>query len=203
MLFEGDMADGTASFNTTVRLRDATALASYAAGLKPAVSGEPAGPKGEQPGKNDATPPSAETAEAKTQADAGTLKVPPKREAVPVKKDAHYWADRAYLCTTYGNDESAIHFFKKAISLSPRSSNLYFQMGISYAELGYYQAALAAIDKAIDLGGDKGLYYYGRGRVLLQSGKTEAGMVYIEKAAAMGDPDAIQHLEGMAQKPAG
>jgi tetratricopeptide (TPR) repeat protein len=204
MIFQGDMGRGRASFEMSIRLKDVQSLIAYGAALAP--SAEVA--EGQQP--EDA----AETAAARrsdragsgkpeAEPEPGTLKVPPRREAVPVEKDAEYWTTRAYLCTTYGNDKAAIRFFKKAIALSPGSSNLYFQMGISYGELGYYQAALGAIDKAISLGGDKGLYYYGRGRVLLQSGKDAEGMADIRKAAEMGDLDAIQYLEGMNPKPAG
>lgn len=196
--FEGDMNDGQASFGMSLGVKDLTALASYVAALKPAAAKASAG--GEESKTSSEKKP--ETSEA-TAVPAGKLKVPPKREAVEVENSAEYWANRAYLCTTYGNDEAAIRFFKKAIALSPKSSNLYFQMGISYAELGYYQASLAAIDKAIDLGGPKGLYYFGRGRVLIQSGKKEQGLAEIQKAAGMGDPDALQYLQDLEKRPAG
>ena len=199
MLFQGDMGQGRASFEFSIRLKDVQSLIAYAAAVAPAAGQPP----GEAAAESTVKRPSDKTGQGKAEARPGALKVPPPREAVPVKKDAEYWTTRAYLCTTYGNDKAAIQFFKKAIALSPNSSNLYFQMGISYGELGYYQAALAAIDKAIALGGDKGLYYYGRGRVLMQSGKEAEGLAEIRKAAEMGEIDAIQYLEGENPKPAG
>jgi Flp pilus assembly protein TadD len=206
MLFQGDMGEGRASFDMSMRLKDIQGLIAYAAAFAPsagAAGGSAVGqpPEDEDGGQAQGRSDRAGREPPEAEPEPGTLKVPPKKEAVAVKKDAEYWTTRAYLCTTYGNDKAAIQFFKKAIALSPGSSNLHFQMGISYAELGYYQAALAAIDKAISLGGDKALYHYGRGRVLLQSGKDAEGMADIRKAAEMGDLDAIQYLEGANPKP--
>ncbi len=205
MVFQGDMGDGRAAFEMSLRLKDIRSLIAYARAAAPAEGAS--GAKRPQAASGEAAPkaPAALAAEPDPGAGPrpGTLKVPPPREAVPVREDAEYWTAQAYLCTTYGNDEAAIGFFRKAIALSPESSNLYFQMGISYAELGRFPSALEAIDKAIALGGEKGLYFYGRGRVLLQSGREAEGLADIRRAAEMGDLDAIGYLEGSNPKPAG
>ena len=81
--------------------------------------------------------------------------------------------DKGILLTVYGNDKAAIGQFKKVVKLDPQHHDAYFQLGVSYGELGQYETALNHINKAIELNSDKSVYYYGRGRIYLLSGDKE------------------------------
>ena len=115
------------------------------------------------------------------------------------KKDADYWLDKAGLCATYGNNQAAIEYFQKVLSLDPQRSEAYFGEGVSYGQLENYYKAIDLIDKAIALEPNKGMYYYGRGRVWLLAGEKEKALEDFRKAAALDDEDAQSYLDRFAQ----
>lgn len=110
-----------------------------------------------------------------------------------------YWADKAGLCATYGNNTAAVTYYQKAIDLNPGQSNLYFLMGISLGETGQYEKALEAINKAISLDPGNPRYLYGRGRLGLKAGNTESAMADLESAAKAGDMDARKHMNSLTR----
>jgi tetratricopeptide (TPR) repeat protein len=138
-------------------------------------------------------------------------KAPAKSQTVtrtPVtKKDADYWFNKGALVATYGNNEAAIQYFQKAITLNPNFSGAYFsqgisygQQGISYGQLGQYQKAVSLIDRALKLEPQNGMYYYGRGRVYLLSGDKTKAMADFRKAADLEDEDALNYLDYIGQE---
>jgi tetratricopeptide (TPR) repeat protein len=130
-------------------------------------------------------------------------KAPAKSRTVkrtPVsKKDADYWFNKGALVSTYGNNEAAIQYFHKAITLNPNSSRAYFSQGVSYGQLGQYQKAIAQINRALKMEPQNGLYYYGRGRVFLLSGDKTKAMEDFKKAADLEDEDARNYLDYIGQ----
>jgi uncharacterized protein YbaP (TraB family) len=108
------------------------------------------------------------------------------------------WYDRGVLFSVYGNEKVAIQYFQKVIDRDPKRSDAYFQMGVSYGELGEYQKAVSLIDKAIGLNSEKGVYYYGRARIYLLAGQKETALKDFRQAAAMGDRDAQNYLKKYA-----
>ena len=117
-----------------------------------------------------------------------------KKAAVP-QKEADDWFDKGALCATYGNEQAAIKYFQKAISLDPQRSGAYFEQGISYGQLAEYTKALDLVNKALELESQNGMYYYGRGRIYLLAGKIEKAMEDFKKAAELDDEDAQTYLE--------
>ena len=120
------------------------------------------------------------------------------KKAASTQKDADYWFDKGALCATYGNEQAAIKYFQKVISLDPQRSGAYFEQGISYGQLAEYTKALNLINKALELESQNGLYIYGRGRIYLLAGKTEKAMEDFKKAAELDDEDAQTYLESLA-----
>ena len=114
------------------------------------------------------------------------------------QKEADDWFDKGALCATYGNEQAAIKYFQKVISLDPQRSGAYFEQGISYGQLAEYTKALNLINKALELDSQNGLYIYGRGRVYLLAGKTEKAMEDFKKAAELDDEDAQTYLKAHA-----
>ena len=123
----------------------------------------------------------------------------PKKDANHSKEKANYWFRKGALCSTYGNNETAIKYFQKAITLDPARSGAFFEQGVSYGQLGDYQKAIPLLDKAIVMQPQKGLYYYGRGRVYLLADDNDKAMADFNKAAELGDEDAINYLEYIEQ----
>ena len=121
-----------------------------------------------------------------------------KRTVYP-KKDADYWFDKAALCATYGNNEAAIKYYQKAITLDPNRSGAYFGQGVAFGQMGDFKQALSLISKAIALKPNDGLYYYGRGRVYLMAADKENAMKDFKKAAELGDEDALNYLDTIAR----
>ncbi|MBU4002572.1 MAG: tetratricopeptide repeat protein [Proteobacteria bacterium] len=105
-----------------------------------------------------------------------------------------YWADKAGLCATYGNDKAAVGYYQKAIDLNPNQSDLYYFKGMCLGELGEYEKAMEAVNKAISMNPEKAGYLYGRGRLGLKAGHKESAMADLESAAKAGDRDAKNHL---------
>ena len=120
------------------------------------------------------------------------------KKAAVSQKEADDWFDKGALCATYGNEQAAIKYFQKVISLDPQRSGAYFEQGISYGQLAEYTKALNLINKALELDSQNGLYIYGRGRVYLLAGKTEKAMEDFKKAAELDDEDAQTYLESLA-----
>ena len=117
--------------------------------------------------------------------------------AAPESKDPNYWFQKGALCATYGNNQAAIRYFGKAISLDPHHSGAYFSQGISYGQLGNYSRAVADINRAIEMAPQNGLYYYGRGRTYLLAGEKDKALDDLRKAAELGDEDAQAYLKGV------
>jgi len=116
------------------------------------------------------------------------------KKAAVSRKEADDWFDKGALCATYGNEQAAIKYFQKVISLDPQRSGAYFEQGISYGQLAQYTKALDLINKALELESQNGLYLYGRGRVYLLDGKIEKAMEDFKKAAELDDEDAQTYL---------
>jgi tetratricopeptide (TPR) repeat protein len=117
--------------------------------------------------------------------------------AAPESKDPNYWFQKGALCATYGNNQAAIRYFGKAITLDPKHSGAYFSQGISYGQLGDYSRAVADIDRAIEMAPQNGLYYYGRARTYLLAGEKDKALQDFRKAADLGDEDAQAYLKGV------
>jgi tetratricopeptide (TPR) repeat protein len=130
---------------------------------------------------------------------AGTPPLKSSRAAVaPAEsQDSNYWFQKGALCATYGNNQAAVSYFAKAITLEPGHSGAHFSQGVSYGQLGNYAAAVAAINRAIEMKPHSGLYHYGRARVYLLSGEKEKALADFRKAAALGDEDAQIYLKGL------
>ena len=111
---------------------------------------------------------------------------------------AGYWADKAGLAATYGNDAAAVEYYQKALVLDPNRSDFHYFMGISYSEMKLFGMAIEAINRALSLNPDDPRYFYGRGRVQLMMGNVDDGMADLEKAAQGGDRDARNHLAFIA-----
>ena len=114
-------------------------------------------------------------------------------------KNADYWFDKGALCATYGNDQAAIEYYKKVISLDPARSDAYFAQGISYGQLEKFDRALTLVNKAIEMEPANGLYIYGRGRVHLLAGDKDKAMADFQRAAELNDEDALNYLEHVAR----
>jgi len=138
-----------------------------------------------------------EKAETRAKEDSEKPKAPLKPE-----EDPAYWIEKGALAATYGADQSAIKYFQKALSLDPKRSDAYFQMGISYGELKRYGEAIDAIEKAIAINPKRGVYYYGRGRVFLLSGDRILALEDFQIAADLGSEDARKYLELTANQEA-
>ena len=63
-------------------------------------------------------------------------------------KEADDWFDKGALCATYGNEQAAIKYFQKVISLDPQRSGAYFEQGISYGQLAEYTKALDRVQQS-------------------------------------------------------
>ncbi len=110
--------------------------------------------------------------------------------------DAEFWTDRAGLVATYGNDKMAVIYYNKAIKLDPDNGDSYFNLGISYGELGHYSKAFSSINKALDIDPDNGMYFYGRGRVFMLMDDSTSAEYDFRKAAELKYPDAVDYLDG-------
>ena len=111
-----------------------------------------------------------------------------------VVKDADYWANKGSLCATYGNDAAAVKFYQKALAFDPKRSDVYFNLSVSYSEMGEIEKALEAVDKAISMDAENALYRYGRGRIYLKSGEKNLARKDFQFAAENGNRDAQQVL---------
>ena len=123
--------------------------------------------------------------------------IPEKEPSVqeqPIEESPSYWADKAGLSATYGNNAAAVKYYTKAVSLDPERSDFYYFMGVSYGELGKFDQAMENINKAISMNKFDARYLYGRGRVYLKVGNEAAAMKDFNKAAAAGNQDAQQYL---------
>jgi len=122
---------------------------------------------------------------------------PTKQRPKPkVKKEdtAEFWLDKGMLYATYGNDDEAIKFFKKALEIDPNNTSSLFNLGLSYSSLGQYDTAINYLQQAAALNPENGDYYYGLGWVYLLKGETGNAMKYIRTAADLGNLDAKNYL---------
>ena len=65
------------------------------------------------------------------------------------EKNADYWYEKGILVSVYGNHKAAIQFFQKVIELDPQRSDAYFQLGVSYGELGDHQTAASRVRETV------------------------------------------------------
>jgi len=185
-----DFKDGTALSSSTVNMQD----------IKKMVALMTQGAFGTTQAEmsftdqNEEAEQGAETNEKEAASD----ETPPK-DADDTKEKANYWFRKGALCSTYGNNEAAVKYFQKAISLDPGRSGAYFEQGVSYGQLGDYQKAIPLLNKAIGMEPQNGMYYYGRGRVYLLADDNDKAMADFNKAAELGDEDALNYLKYIEQ----
>jgi tetratricopeptide (TPR) repeat protein len=176
-----DVIDGHARLVSSMSRQDMKALLDYFKTIANSGKKTPAGPPKIDP---------PETMEKKPE---------PKKKVkdtidVP-KQDVAYWFDQGYLFATYGNDEAAIQYFKKALTLEPNNSRVLYELGVCYGEIGKIRLAMEFIDKALSIYPEKGLYYYGKARIRLMSGDKESAIEDFKKAASLGHRDAQDYLQ--------
>lgn len=106
-----------------------------------------------------------------------------------------YWMDRGAMLATYGNHAAAIKAYRKALTLEPDHSAVYYNLGVSYGESQQLDEALAMMDKALSLEPGNAHYLYGRAWVLLRAGKVQQAQAEFAKAAQAGDQDARLYLQ--------
>ena len=109
--------------------------------------------------------------------------------------DAQYWWEKGNICATYGNNKTAIKYYKKTIAIDPHKIDAYFQLGVAYGETGAYRQAIASINKALQAAPRNSLYLYGRGRVLLLLGDEQKGLDDLKLSAELGNHDAINYFK--------
>ncbi len=110
------------------------------------------------------------------------------------QKNADYWYKKGALAATYGADRYAVRYFEKVIAIDPNRSDAWFEMGVSYGELRWFDKAIAAVNRAIELRPESGLYYYGRGRIYLMLGAKDRAMEDFKQAEKLGSQDARNYL---------
>ena len=113
------------------------------------------------------------------------------------QSDPRYWIDKGALYATYGNPDTAIEYFKKALELEPQNSEARFHLALAYAEKNSYQKAIDAINRALGAEPENGRYRYARGWIYQLAGQEEKAMADMEKAAELGNPDARHYLENI------
>lgn len=118
-----------------------------------------------------------------------------RRTAKPDKSDPRYWIDKGGLYATYGNTDTAIQYFKKALELAPQNSEARFHLALAYAEKGRHQRAVDTISRALASEPENGRYRYARGWIYQLAGKQENAMADMQKAAELGNADAKRYLE--------
>jgi tetratricopeptide (TPR) repeat protein len=187
MKFRMDVKNGRFSSMMTVPMEGIKSLAAYSKQMEAAV----------QAGAVAQEEPQRRTRQRRRIAEPEETPLAPPEEAPPLdpELDPDYWFEKGGLLSTYGNDKAAIPAYKKAIKLDPARSDAYFNLGVSYGEIGEYELALASINKAIELNPTKGLYFYGRARVHLLANDTDKAMADFKRAAEAGNADAQQFLQ--------
>jgi tetratricopeptide (TPR) repeat protein len=202
MLFTGDMKNGVLTAGSAIAIDDIKNMTTFFKSLT--IETHPTettitSPEGSVPERSVREPsvqaPPAEDAQTQKEPEPATSQ-PRTLPKKPVKKDFTYFMDKGSLVATYGNDKAAIKYFQKAIKLNPNRSSAYFNMGVSYGELGQYDKALQTMNQAIQMEPDKALYYYGRGRVYLLSGQKDNAHIDIQWAAELGNQDAKDYMAG-------
>ena len=91
---------------------------------------------------------------------------------------------------------TAIAAFKKLIAIRPDDAGAYFNMGITYRELGEYAEAIAAYKKAIAIKPDDPRAYYNMGYAYHYFGKYAEAVAAYKKAIAIkpDDPRAYNNM---------
>jgi tetratricopeptide (TPR) repeat protein len=125
----------------------------------------------------------------------------PSGSPKPLKSDAQYWVERGALASAYGAERAAITYFEKALALDPSRIHLYFNIGVSYGELGEYDNAIDALNKAIAADPSQGVYLYARGRVHLLAADNDRAMEDFYRAAELGSADASDYLARIVDGP--
>ena len=98
--------------------------------------------------------------------------------------DAQYWlrfSKASYTLYKYDDAKAAIN---KAVQLSPRGADLYYEKGILYNKLGELEPALTALEKAVSLE-TNGDYFYWKGIVNQQLNHNDAAESDYEKAIGL------------------
>lgn len=106
-------------------------------------------------------------------------------------------AAKSYVEKRLGQWEQHLADLTRALELSPRSHDMFANLGISYTVLRRYAEAERAYDRAISLAPDIPAYYSGKVEVyLLWDGSTRRARQVLEQAARTVDP--AQVLLGQA-----
>jgi len=171
-----------AVFTSSMRVQDIQTLATYF---------------DTQPVSKKRRPPIKQTRKKVKQTSPKPMDPPVKapRNSDTTVKNADYWLNKGLICATYGNDPTAVRYFKKALALSPQRGDIWFHQGISYGEMGDFIEAIIALNKALELGFSEGLGLYGRARVYLLAGETSKALEDFRHAAALGNNDAIHYMK--------
>ena len=174
--------DREAVFTSSMRVQDIRTLATYF---------------DTQPVSKKRRPPNKQTQKKVKQTSPKLLAPPVKapRYSDTAVKNADYWLNKGLICATYGNDLTAVRYFKKALALSPQRGDIWFNQGISYGEMGDFIEAIMALNKALELGFSEGLGLYGRARVHLLAGATSKALEDFRHAAALGNNEAIHYMK--------
>ena len=179
LAFTMNMENGRIDTVTFFKLDDIKKMVSD---FKKALAAPPEGSKSSVPGRTS----------LKTESAGQPDQLPAKTQYT--KKDPEYWSDKGGLVAAYGNDKAAVGFYEKAIKLDPQRGDYYFNLSVSYCELGEYAKALAAINRALAIDSENGAYYYTRGRIYLLSEGREKAMDDFIRSARLDHKDARDYL---------
>ncbi|MBW2591977.1 MAG: tetratricopeptide repeat protein [Deltaproteobacteria bacterium] len=182
LAFTMNLENGRIDTVTSFKLDD---IKSMITSFKEAMAAPPAGSKGRVPQTS-----------MKTESAGRPDQLPEKPQYT--EKDPEYWSDKGGLVAAYGNDKAAVGFYKKAIKLDPQRSDYYFNLSVSYCELGEYVKALTSIDRALAMDNENGAYYYTRGRIYLLSTDSTKALEDFIQSARLDHKDARDYLNNVA-----
>ncbi len=115
-------------------------------------------------------------------------------EEIEEKPEEEYSADdyfmRGFQARMAGKFEDAIKYYQKAIRLTP-TPNAYYNLGISYFDIGEYDQAIEATEKAIQLKPDFSSAYYSLGWAYGKMGKYNQAIEAYQKAIQL-KPDFLK-----------
>lgn len=90
-----------------------------------------------------------------------------------------------------GKFEEAIHYYNRAISISPNYAGAYNNRGTAYARLGNYVAAIESYDLAIRLKPDAPIYYFNKAMAYRDLGRHEKAIEILNQTIQK-KPDYIE-----------